>query len=256
MRSMFMRLALIVADVVGWVWRLLPVRLREWLVTGLYVIESRGDSAQGLRRLFVLQDRLEWVINERAMAYGAGVHPKHWLTSYHDFFVDRIDPGARVLDIGCGHGVVARSIASRCLGSHVVGVELNKKHYERACAGDVPQNLQFVLADARNSLPTGPWNVVVLSNILEHIEDRVGFLRDIIRQAQPSKVLVRVPSFERDWKLPMRKELGIGYFSDSEHFIEHRRDELDFEMAMAGLRCVQVIMIWGEIWAECVPVTY
>lgn len=247
------RLTLAIADVLGLFWRIFPKRLRDGLITGLYVIESRGDPAQGLRRLFVFQDRLEWVINERAMAYGSGIHPKHRLMKYHDFFVERIPSGARVLDIGCGHGVVARSIARRVPGSVVVGIELNKEHYERACAGDVPLNLRFVLADARQNLPAGPWDVVVLSNILEHIEDRVGFLRDILRQTQPGKVLVRVPLFERDWKLPLRKELGVGYFSDAEHFIEHRRDELESEISAAGLKAVQMIIIWGEIWAECLP---
>jgi trans-aconitate methyltransferase len=133
---------------------------------------------------------------------------------------------------------VARSIATRVVDSTVVGVELDQKRLSQARSGEVPANLSFVEADARHNLPAGPWNVVVLSNILEHIEDRVGFLRDIVRQASPEKILIRVPLFERDWKLPLRRELGIGYFSDAEHFIEHR---------------LETIALWGEIWTECRP---
>ena len=40
--------------------------------------------------LFILKDKLEWVINERALAIGNGEHPKHYLMNYHKFFVDRI----------------------------------------------------------------------------------------------------------------------------------------------------------------------
>jgi SAM-dependent methyltransferase len=243
------------ANLLSAFWRLLPVGLRRNFITGLLVLESRGSKpADSLRRLFVIQDKLDWIINERAMAYGGNEHPKHRLMRYHDFFVDRISAGSRVLDIGCGYGAVARSIATRVPGSIVVGVELDKGRLAQARSGAIPANLSFIEADARRNLPPGPWNVVVLSNILEHIEDRVGFLRDIAQQAAPEKILVRVPLFERDWKLPMRQELGIGYFSDVEHFIEHRLDELRDEVRAAGLKPVEIITLWGEIWTECQPI--
>jgi ubiquinone/menaquinone biosynthesis C-methylase UbiE len=245
------RSILAIADMLALIWRLLPTRFRHSLITGLYVVESRGDAAQGLRRLFALQDRLDWVTNERAMAYGNGVHPKHRLMRYHDFFVDRISNGMRVLDIGCGYGAVARSIATRVTGSTVVGVETNRERLAQARVGDVPRNLSFVEADARRNLPAGPWNVVVLSNILEHIEDRVEFLKSVLRQAQPERVLIRVPLFERDWKMPLRRELGVNYFSDSEHFIEHRLNELHDELRAAGLQPIETVTLWGEIWTCC-----
>lgn len=248
------KLLLFLAELLSSVWRLIPESLRRNFFTGLLILESRGSKpADALRRLLALQDKLEWVVNERAMAYGGGVHPKHRLMRYHDFFVDRIPAGSRVLDIGCGYGAVARSIATRVAESTVVGVELDRRRLAEARSGQVPANLSFVEADARHNLPAGPWNVVVLSNILEHIEDRVGFLCDIVRQAAPQKILIRVPLFERDWKLPLRRELGIGYFSDAEHFIEHRLDELHHELQAAGLKPVETLLLWGEIWTECRP---
>ena len=254
MSSKLKHLLLNLAGLLGWFWHLLPVRLRDTFITGLYILESRASNpAQGLRRLLSLEDRLDWVMNERAMTYGGGVHPKHRLIRYHDFFVERIPIGAHVLDIGCGYGAVARSIATRVKDCIVVGVDLDQIRLAQARAGDVPSNLSFIEADARFDLPLGSCNVVVLSNILEHIEDRVGFLADILRQVQPEKVLIRVPSFEREWKLPLRKELGVNYFSDPEHFIEHRYEELCNELNLSGLLPTEVIMLWGEIWVDCCP---
>jgi len=250
LKSFLLRLA----DLLAWIWQLLPAKLREGLVTGLYVLESRGgDPVRGLLRLSELQDRLEWVFNERAMAYGGGVHPKHRLMRYHDFFVERTPPDARVLDIGCGYGAVSRSIATRVKGSTVVGVEMDRARLAQARAGEVPANLSFVEADARRNLPAGRWRVVVLSNVLEHVEDRVGFLKDILRQAQPEKILIRVPLFERDWKVALRKDIGAAYFSDTTHFIEHTRAELTQELASCGLEQTETILLWGEIWTECRP---
>jgi SAM-dependent methyltransferase len=252
MRPTIKKLILLLADVVGWFWQRVPARLREILITGVYILESRSrDPRQGLRRLLILQDKLDWITNERAMAYGSGIHPKHRLTRYHDFFIARIPPGSRVLDIGCGYGAVARSIATRVIDSTVVGVEVDRTRLAQARSGEVPTNLSFVEGDARHSLPSGPWDVVVLSNVLEHIEDRIGFLSDIVRLAQPHKVLIRVPLFERDWRMPLRRELGVGYFSDPEHFIEHRLDELREEVTAAGLASIEAVTFWGEIWMQC-----
>lgn len=235
-------------------WRLIPVRVRDAVVTGCYMLESRsGDPAHALRRLLALQKKLDWVINERALAYGGGVHPKHRLMRYHDFFVDRIAPGSRVLDIGCGYGAVARSIATRVPNSTVVGVELDPGRLAQARSGEVPSNLSFVEADATRNLPPGGWNTVVLSNVLEHIEDRVTFLRSIVDQARPDQVLIRVPLFERDWKVALGEDLGVDYYSDPTHFIEHSPHELTAELAHAGLEQVETLLLWGEIWTRCRP---
>ena len=242
---------LAVANVLSWPWRLLPTSWREGILTGLFVLDSRGEPRGGLAQLLRLQDRLDWVTNERAVAMGDGVHPKHRLTRYHDFFVEHIPAVARVLDIGCGVGAVARSIATRVAGSEVVGVDRDDGRLAEARAADNPDNLSFVKTDVCDSLPDGPWQTVVLSNVLEHIEDRVSFLKAILKNAQPERVLIRVPHFERDWKMPMRKELGLNYFSDAEHFIEHRLDELQTELAEAGLRPMVTHTLWGEIWMCC-----
>lgn len=242
--------ALAVANVLAILWQLLPGRLRLLLIKGLFVLESRGsDTSQGLKRLFGLQDALEHVVNERAMVLGKGIHPKHRLTHYHDFFVDRVNDGESVIDIGCGYGAVARSIASRRPKSRVLGVDYDPGRMAQARAHpDTPKNLSFVETDALKGVPDGPWDIVVLSNVLEHIRERPQFLARLRETTGASRFLIRVPLFERDWKMPMRREVGANYYSDDDHKIEHTRAEFLDEMKQAGLEPLELITLWGEIW--------
>ncbi len=212
-----------------------------------------GDPAEGLRRLFALQDRLELAVNERAMALGRGEHPKHRLTHYHDFFVERIKDGDNVLDIGCGYGAVARTVARARPASKVTGVDYDPLKLKQARAGDNPSNLSFVESDATKAVPDGPWDVVILSNVLEHIKDRVGLLKALIETTKARRFLIRVPLFERDWKLAMRRELGVNYYSDPDHKIEPRQSEFRSEAAQAGLAVDELITPWGEIWSMLSP---
>ncbi len=246
------RSLLLFANLLSWFWRLIPAQLRIGFFTGTLVLESRSrDPANGLRRLLVLKDRLEWVINERALAYGNGEHPKHRLTRYHWFFIDRIKDGERVLDVGCGYGAVARSIALERPHCRVTGIDMDESRLAQAQTSRNPPNLDFVLGDATSDGPLGSWDVIVLSNVLEHITRRVDFLQKLVRATNASRILIRVPLFERSWQIPLRKELGIGYFSDDDHKIEHQPIELLNELAAAGLQAVEVVTLWGEIWADC-----
>jgi 2-polyprenyl-3-methyl-5-hydroxy-6-metoxy-1,4-benzoquinol methylase len=248
------RFALALADLLSVLWRIIPRRLRHLFLKGLFVLESRGsDTGAGLARLFAVQDDLEHVVNERALVHGKGEHPKHRLMRYHDFFVERISDGQRVLDVGCGYGAVARSIARGRPGATVVGVDYDKGRLAQARAADNPANLTFVETDATRALPDGPWDVVVLSNVLEHITDRVGFLSTLIAKTDARGFLIRVPLFERDWKLPMRREVGANYYSDPDHKIEPMVSEFRAETTAAGLAINELHTIWGEIWASLHP---
>lgn len=244
------------ADGLAVLWRLVPRRLRHLIMKGLFVLESRdSDSSAALARLFALQDSLEHVVNERAMIHGKGEHPKHRLTAYHQFFIDRISDGERVLDVGCGYGAVARSIARAHPRATVVGVDYDLGRLGQARRSDNPANLSFVESDATKKVPPGPWDVVVLSNVLEHIHDRPGFLAALISTTAAKRFLIRVPHFERDWKMPMRRAVGANYYSDPDHKIEHTQAEFRAETEKAGLMLDQMLTPWGEIWAMLHPVS-
>lgn len=238
------------AQIVG----LLPFALRRGLLRALLLIESRiGAPEESLKHLFALSDDLDRLISERATAYGQGVNPKHRLTDYHRFFVANLKEGARVLDLGCGVGEVARSIARQVPGAHVVGVDADPVILGKARALPSEPNLRFLFADATRDLPEGPWDAVILSNVLEHIENRNAFLRAVVEKARPAALLIRVPIFERHWHMPLRRELGVDFRSDPTHFIEHTLAQFNDEMAAANLAVVKQVTLWGETWAVAEP---
>ena len=242
---------LAVANVFALLWQVVPERLRLYTFKALFVLESRGNNPRAaLKRLFAIQDEWEKIVSERATALGGGEHPKHRLIHYHDFFIDRITDGQRVLDVGCGYGAVARSIARARPASAVTGLDNDIGRLTQARNSNNPANLNYVETDATKSVPSGPWDVVVLSNVLEHIADRIGFLKALVSTTGAAHFLIRVPLFERDWKMPMRREVGANYYSDPDHKIEPTQAEFRAETAAAGLVVEELITPWGEIWAS------
>lgn len=199
--------------------------------------------------LLRIDELLTRCINRVALSYDGGVHVKHRLMQYHDFFVKRVTPSDQVLDIGCGYGAVAYSVASRA-GARVTGVDLNADNIAKAKARFRHPNLTFIHADALKDLPAEQFSVILLSNVLEHIEQRVEFLSSVQARFHPARWLIRVPLINRDWRVPLRKELGLFHFSDATHFTEYTEESFEEEIRAAGLRVHFRQVNWGELWAE------
>lgn len=225
------------------------LRLFEaWLIT----VAQDPDSAAALRRLFAVSDIVDTQLDRTAIRHDGGVHPKHRLIRYHDFFVERIHADDRVLDVGTGNGALAFDIADRT-GAFVTGIDVHRPYLEVARARFSHPRVEFVEADATTWEAPEPYDVIVLSNVIEHIEHRVELLQAIMRHARPSRVLVRVPMLQRHWEVPLREELGLPYFSDDTHFLEYDPAQLEAELAAAGLALTELQVLWGELWAEARP---
>lgn len=232
--------------------RMLPNVVRRRLLQVVFDATAAQPPAVAMRWLLEADSDLTVVINRTAMLYGGGVHAKHRLIRYHDFFVERIGKEDRVLDVGCGYGAVAHSIATRS-GAHVTGIDLERKNILMARDRFPHPRLKFVEGDALIALPQERFDVIVLSNVLEHIEERIAFVRTLVAAIRPSRVLIRVPMADRDWRVPLREELGLFPYSDLGHFTEYTLGSFRTEMTEAGLEIVHVQVNWGELWAEVRP---
>ena len=229
--------------------RAFPVRWRAWVMR-VWFADARAKAPENaLRELIPVYDDVYKQIDRAAIDLDGGVHAKHRLMKYHDFFVERLRAGERVLDIGCGVGAVAFSMASRA-GAAVTAVDFSEPSIRTARERHAHPSITWICGDAVLAPPPGEYETIVISNVLEHIERRVEFLRDIQARYRPRRWLVRVPMINRHWLVYLRRELGLPYFGDPTHFTEYTEESFAREMAEAGLRAREVRVNWGEIWAE------
>jgi len=206
-----------------------------------------------LKFLFNLENNIYRLEGKSSVEYGGGLHTKHKHTKYHEFFTENIEEGSKVLDIGCGNGYLSYDIASKVTDVYVLGIDISEKNIAFAKKRYKRKNLKFVCGDALKDLPKKKFDTVVLSNVLEHIEERVNFLKMINKQVKPNKFLIRVPKFDRDWRVPLKKEIGVDWRLDKTHFTEYTKDSFEKEIQKAGLKPIEMKFKWGEIWSIIEP---
>lgn len=174
-----------------------------------------------------------------------GLHPKHRLMNYHKFFVDNVNPNDIVLDIGCGNGPLTRDLAKKA--KRVVGIDLNAENIRMAEEKYLAPNIEYLVGNAIDYEFNQRFDVVILSSVLEHIEDRGDFLNKTKNLAP--KILIRVPTMDRDWITLYKKEIGLEYRLDKTHFIEYTLESFKGELQKAGLKIDRFSIQFGEIWS-------
>jgi methionine biosynthesis protein MetW len=171
----------------------------------------------------------------------AALVAEHGLSPAHRLVLGAVPDGARVLDVGCATGYLAAELGRR--GCRVTGVEADpgaaeqaRAHCERVIVGDVEDR---VVRDGVAAL--GPFDVVVLGDVLEHLRDPWSVLRALAPVGD--RVVASVPNVAH-WT--GRRALLRGRFPYAEHGLFDRTHLRFFTRASAralaegaGLRVVE-----------------
>lgn len=202
-----------------------------------------------MRVLLGLDSRLYEMQGPAAKEYGGGVHTKHKHMKYYEFFTRNLQPGMKVIDIGSGNGLLDMRLVENIDGLEVVGLEINPDNVAQARNLHSHPRIKFIQGDVNEFEPEGSFDVVILSNVLEHFPNRVELLKRLIEKTEAHTFLIRVPSFERDWRVPLKRELGIEHRLDPTHFVEYTSAQFEAEVSEANLIIDSLSTQWGEIWS-------
>jgi SAM-dependent methyltransferase len=196
-------------------------------------------------RFFVWLDNIAYKgITKVAIIDNQGVHPKHQILNYHQFFVDQVQNQDRVIDIGCGKGENAYDVAAKA--KQVVGIDIEQKNVDKAKNNYQRPNLEYICGDATTYNFSSKFNKIILSNVLEHIEHRVEFLKKLHHISDT--ILLRVPMIDRDWVAVYKKQKGLEYRLDPTHFIEYTLPILKEELQQGGWKIESYSIQFGEFW--------
>lgn len=231
-----------------------PAMVDAW-TRSLQAFSQRLEPASRATFLAAIDAPIYNLQGQAAAEAEGGLHPKHRLMRYHDFFTDRITPGERVIDLGCGVGALAASIAetSRAVVTGMDWTPASLEKARKAAADRGLSRLSFTQGDITKDRAAGPFDVVVLSNVLEHITERPERLRVWREWYHPKRLLIRVPAFDREWRVPWKKELGVEWRLDVTHETEYTQGQLEDELKRAGLRAAEWVIRWGEYYVTAEP---
>ena len=106
----------------------------------------------------------------------------------------RLPNGAEVLDVGCGNGIISRSLGEK--GFNVRGIDISEKAIEKARTLNKLPNVRFDVVSAEQLVADGHrYHAIVCSEVLEHLNDP-GKLLKVLHQSlhEDGILIVTVPN--------------------------------------------------------------
>ncbi|MGH7904309.1 MAG: class I SAM-dependent methyltransferase [Candidatus Dormibacteraceae bacterium] len=127
----------------------------------------------------------------------ADLSPSHWWIRGRRavlpaLMARHLEPGATVLDVGCGAGLLTEVVARRY---SVRAVDLDPTSVAKAH----DRGIDATLLVAGGPLP-GPVDAACAFDVMEHTDDDVGFARSLVAAVRPGGlVVVAVPAYRWLW---------------------------------------------------------
>jgi len=227
---------------------------RNVLLSLLYRLSRIPFAPQKVK--FSLFLDLEWIFDRLSHEFSFHIfspaeHPIR--QSFRAFLISKIEAGHNVLDLGCGKGTLSRYLSEKA--KSVVGVDHDRSAIDAARSANRKDNLTFISDDARsylNSIPRESFDVLILSHILEHLDDPKALLLEF--KGFFKYIYIEVPDFDRYYLNHYRKSLGSPLiYTDADHISEFDRDEMGALLAACSVDILNsdhrfgVLRFWCEV---------
>jgi ubiquinone/menaquinone biosynthesis C-methylase UbiE len=127
-----------------------------------------------------------------------------------------VPAGGSVLDLGCGTGELAVTIAAA--GMQTTGCDISPKMLHRAAAADPSGAADWVQLDPgwrRLPFASGAFDAVVAASVLEYVDDPTAVLRECCRVLRPGGVILctvpnpRHPVRWLEWLLGVARRVPV-----------------------------------------------
>jgi ubiquinone/menaquinone biosynthesis C-methylase UbiE len=137
-----------------------------------------------------------------AMRLELKVDPGAWVEKY---LAHHLKPGANVLSVGCGPGVILQAVCSKHSSIHGTGIDVSDARVEQAIQKHSSNTaLKFVRADAQAMpFPSDSFDLVYSRMLFEYLADKERAAAEIVRVCRPGgTVLIQDLDGQLLWNYP------------------------------------------------------
>lgn len=146
---------------------------------------------------------------------------------------EHVEPGARILDLGCGDGSLLASLKP----SFGVGVDLSSTSV--AAARRSHPGLRFVQGDVEHLPMAGAFDYIILSNVVGFLFDVVSFFRELAPCMRPgTRVIVTHYNYAWEPILKFAQRLGLKHREPLQNWLS--APDLRNILELAGLEPVSM----------------
>lgn len=186
------------------------------------------------------------VLDEEEIAAGYDEIADHIFESesmYRDTLKLAPDCGGRVLDAGCGQGLLLQMIRRRHASASLAGCDISPRLCEMARTNAPDAEVRVADATRLEPYADEEFDFVFLTGSLEHMVDHLGALKAVHRVLRTGGVVVvAVPN--RAW---LRYDTWLRHHDPTQPIDDHwfRPEELTGLMEAAGFRIDKVRGVWA-----------
>jgi 2-polyprenyl-3-methyl-5-hydroxy-6-metoxy-1,4-benzoquinol methylase len=244
---------------------IIKLRHQGWRIAEVPIPTYYGDEICHVNGLGYAKNVVRAVYRYRSTVNGRRRYPEfsEYLPEYplktsshssHDYLLQAVGGHARVLDVGCGDGLLAQELARR--QNVVVGIDklVRPAHLSsmaKYVTADLNHGLAPILEDLR---PHGPFDVIVMGDVLEHLAEPARLLQDCKPLlARGGRVVMSVPNVANVF---VRLSLLFGRFNYTERGILDRTHLRFYTLATACVLARDAGYAVGRVAATVIPIEF